>query len=229
MEPVVTALRAESQRLYDKVSILPEAEWDRPSPCRPWTVRELMAHMTAGVGRVAAMLAEPEGAADRLVSAAGYYAPDARFSVRANALRTESAQEGAASHPDGWALAEHFDSVWRAVVAGCDGLPPGRLVRTRHGDPMALGDFLVTRVVEVCVHGFDLAEGLGDEPWPTDEAADVVARLLLDGRPYAVGASVPGMDWDRTTFLRKATGRLPMSAAERAAVQRHGVVRLTLG
>ncbi|MGX1882422.1 maleylpyruvate isomerase N-terminal domain-containing protein [Streptomyces sp. NPDC055287] len=229
-ETVLAAFRAESQRLYEKAGAIPEAEWDRPSPCDPWTVREVFAHLTTAVRRVVDMLAQPEPEPSGvLVTAAGYYAPDARFSPGTNDVRVAAAQDSAAAYDDGRALAEDFDAVWRAVAAACAEEPVERQIRTRHGDPMLLSDFLVTRVVEVCVHGFDVAAGLGHPPWPTGEAADVVARLLLDGRPYDKPVTVSGAGWDRTTFLRKATGRLPMTEIERTAAERHGLRRLTLG
>ncbi|MEN8649886.1 maleylpyruvate isomerase N-terminal domain-containing protein [Streptomyces sp. 21So2-11] len=245
-EAVLVALRAESQRLYEKVDGLPEGEWDRPSPCAPWTVREVFAHLTTAVGRVDSMLVEAEpklepeveaSAPELLVTAAGYYAPDERFSPAANGTGVDSAQEAAVSYADGRSLAEHFDSVWRSVAATCAKETPERRIRTRHGDLMLLGEFLVTRVVEVCVHGFDVAAGLGHEPWPTEEAAEVVARLLLGGRPYEAGRGVgggytgptAGVGWDRTTFLRKATGRLPMTMAERMVAEGQGLHWLTLG
>ncbi|MFJ3877869.1 hypothetical protein ACIPW5_10460 [Streptomyces sp. NPDC090077] len=83
-----------------------------------------------------------------------------------------------------------------------------------------------TRVVEVAVHGLDLAEGLGRPPWLTPQAADVLLELLLgpDG-PAAIGA----LGWDRLSFLRKATGREPLDAAETARVERLGIRWLTLG
>ncbi|WP_434592273.1 maleylpyruvate isomerase N-terminal domain-containing protein [Streptomyces sp. A5-4] len=251
-EAALVALRAESQRLFEKVDGLPEGEWDRPSPCAPWTVREVFAHLTTAVGRVDSMLADPAaepeadagggaepeaGASEMLVTAAGYYARNERFSSTANGARVDAAQESAAGYADGRSLAEDFDAVWRSAAASCAKEPPERRIRTRHGDPMLLSDFLVTRVVEVCVHGFDVAAGLGHQPWPTAEAAEVVARLLLGGRPYEPGhaagggyaGSAAGVGWDRTTFLRKATGRLPMTAAERMAAEGHGLHWLTLG
>jgi hypothetical protein len=53
----------------------------------------------------------------------------------------------------------------------CRAEPEGHVVRTRHSDPMLLSEFLLTRVVEVAVHGLDLADALsasrspGRKPW----------------------------------------------------------------
>src|SRR6202035_6001180 len=76
--------------------------------------------------------------------------------------------------------------------------PPARRVRVlrpRHGDLMLLTGFLRTRVVELAVHGLDLAIGLDRDPWLTPEAASVVADLVLpDGsaaRPRQRPAWVP--------------------------------------
>ncbi|NBM17536.1 maleylpyruvate isomerase N-terminal domain-containing protein [Streptomyces sp. GC420] len=228
-ERVLRALRAESERLFGMVSGIPEPEWDRPSPCPPWTVRDVLAHVTTVVGRVGSMLAEPEPPRSGLVTAVGYYAPDHRFSPGANSARVESAREASAAHRSGQDLAELFDSTWRLAVDRCEREPEGRVVRTRHGDPMLLSQFLVTRVFEVCVHGFDIAEGLGHGPWATEEAQEVVTGLLLDGVGSSGHVPPPGMECDRTTFLRKATGRLPMSAAERLVAERGGLRRLALG
>lgn len=228
------ALRAESERLYEQVSGLPEAEWERPSPCPPWSVREVFAHLTAGLERVGAMLdAAPPVAVGELSTAVDHYAQDVRFTCTPDGRSVELAadvgidapQRYAAGFGDGRALAEHFDGVWRAVVERCAGEPASRVVVTRPGEAMLLGEFLLTRVVEVCVHGFDVAWGLGHAPWPSGEAAAVVCRLLL-GRELLPGELVLG--WDRTTLLRKATGRLPMTAVERVAARRAGVRWLTL-
>jgi hypothetical protein len=44
-------------------------------------------------------------------------------------------------------------------------------VRTRHGDVMLLTEFMRTRVLELAVHGLDLATGLGRDPWLTGAGA----------------------------------------------------------
>ncbi len=81
--------------------------------------------------------------------------------------------------PDGHALAIDFDQTWRRQYERVVVASPRRVVRTRHGDLMLLGDFLVTRVVELGVHGLDLAAALDRAPWLTPQAAGVVAELLM--------------------------------------------------
>ena len=60
-------------------------------------------------------------------------------------------------------------------------------MQTRHGDPMLLAEFLRTRVLELAVHGLDLAAALDREPWMTAPAAGVTEDLLL---PSAAAAGL---------------------------------------
>ena len=92
---------------------------------------------------------------------------------------------------------------------------------------MLLTEFLRTRVLELAVHGLDLAAGLGCQPWLTPAAADLVADVLL---PAAEAARLRGeTGWDLTTMIAKVTGRLPLTAAETALADRHGIHWLRLG
>ena len=219
------AFHVEAQALSRAVAGLSEAEWGRPTRCAPWTVRELLGHVRVGMAWLPGMLAAPPPD-EATVSAVEYYRPDDRFSPRTNAARIGLARDCAAGPASGAALAEDFAATWQGVARLCRAEPSGRVVRTRHGDPMLLSAFLVTRVVEVAVHGLDLADALGRQPWLTPQAGDTVAELLLGpGRPAAAGELV----WDRPTFLRKATGRDPLDAAEAAQVDRLGIRWLTLG
>src|SRR5690606_20027274 len=105
-------------------------------------------------------------------------------------------------------LAAEFADTWRRVEEECRAEPEGRVVRTRHGDSMLLTDFMVTRVVEIAVHGLDLADALGREPWLTPQAGSVLRELLLgaDG-----AAALRALGWDEVDFVRRATGRAPLS------------------
>jgi hypothetical protein len=110
------------------------------------------------------MLTVPEPAGPDLVSAAGYYRADRRFSPATNADRVQSAQRGAAALAGAVARARDFELARRQAELALRDAPPGRVVATRHGDRMLLTEFLRTRVLELAVHGLDLAAALACEP-----------------------------------------------------------------
>lgn len=218
------AFRVESARLTEVMSGLDEAEFDRPTACPPWTARDLLAHVCLGAGRLLAMLDQPAPPRAE-VDAAGYFGRE-KFAPETDAARVGSAQQAAAQATTGHALAAELDRAWRAVEAALAGVPADRVVRTRHGDAMTVADFLVTRVVELGVHGLDLAAATGRQPWLSDAAAAVIADLLGGGRERAVRDQ---LNWERRTFIAKATGRVRLTGAERAKLERLGVRWLSFG
>nr|WP_063783366.1 maleylpyruvate isomerase N-terminal domain-containing protein [Streptomyces sp. XY431] len=224
-DQVLEAFQLECAAVGDAVAGLSEAEWDLPTRCTPWTVRDLLGHVCVVIDWLPAMLDAPEpGEAE--ISAVEYYRPDDRFSQRTNGKRIALAQDRAAEPADGAACAEDFAETWRRVDRLCRAQPDGRTVRTRHGDAMLLSEFVLTRVVEVAVHGLDLADALGREAWLTPAAGDAVTELLL-GAEQALAADK--LEWSRPHFLRKATGREPLTEPEAAQVERLGIRWLALG
>lgn len=222
---VSDVLRGEVERLTGAMTGLSELDWDRPTTCTPWRVRDLLAHVRVVLAWLPEMLAaEPPVHAE--ISATEYYRPDDRFAPETNATRIRIAQEHAAAQVTGERLVEDFAVTWRRVDELCRAEPPDRVVRTRHGDSMLLSEFLRTRVVEVAVHGLDLAAALDRRPWLTGAAAELVEELLVGP---AGAAAVRRLGWDRLTFLRKATGPAPITTVERERIDRLGVRWLTLG
>lgn len=225
---VLEALRAEAEALSQSLSGLDADGWERPTRCAPWDVAALFAHASGTVNRLPAMLAaEPPARAE--VSAAGYYKPDHRFAADVNAVRVGAAQTEAAEVGPARLLRD-FDGIRNSVYAACAAEPATRVVTSRHGDPMLLTDFLVTRVAELGLHGLDLADALEVEPWFTKPAIEVVSELLL-------GADTAGklqrahdeLGWSAMDLIRKATGRAPLTPDEKAAADELGLVWLTLG
>jgi uncharacterized protein (TIGR03083 family) len=224
--PAVDAFATEAGRLAEIISGMDDVALDRASPCPPWTVRELLCHVLIGVGRVPTMLAEPEPSPGPLIDAPKYYRPDRRFSPAANDDRIATAQRAARTAGPAPALVRELDQAWRDAWAVMRGAPQGRVVRTRHGDRMLLTEFVRTRVLELAVHGLDLAAGLDRPPWLTAAAAAVVEELVLS----AGSARLPEeAGWDRPTLLAMATGRLPFRPSDAALMERHGLRRLALG
>ncbi|MFF3845652.1 maleylpyruvate isomerase family mycothiol-dependent enzyme [Streptomyces sp. NPDC002328] len=223
---VVEAFRLEAGQLARAMTGVSAAEWRLPTRCAPWTVSELLAHVRVVIAWLPGMLAAPAPPRAE-VSAVEYYRPDDRFAPGTNAARIALAQDHAAEQLSGAALADNFNTTWQQVERLCQAEPEGRVVRTRHGDPMLLSEFLLTRVVEVAVHGLDLADALGREPWLTSQAADLVQDLLLGGPDGA--PALEKLGWSQLRFLRKATGREPITEEEALEVSSLGVRWLTLG
>jgi len=219
--------RAEAERLSGVLGGLSEPEYLLPTPCPPWNVRGLAAHVRTGAGRLITMLAAPPPTRAE-VDAAAYFGP-AKFAPGTDADRVDTARREGADFDTGRALAEDFDRTWRAAYAAAATAAPDRLVRTRHGDPMTLDEFLVTRVVELGVHGLDLATALGREPWLTAPAGELIAGLLTRAAGEAASGLADELRWDRLTLISKATGRRPLTDAERGELDRRGVRWLAFG
>ena len=221
------AFGAEGRQLSRVLAGLDDAAFARPTACAPWTVAELAYHVRMTMGRLPGMLAAPEPAGSDLVSAAGYYRADQRFSAAANEGRIESAQRGAAALAGAAARARDVEVARRQAELALRDAPPGRVVTTRHSDRMLLREFLRTRVLELAVHGLDLAAALDREPWVTAQAARVTEDLLLP--PPAAGRLRAQTGWDRVGLIARLTGRRPVTPAESELIQSARIGRLALG
>ncbi|MFF0123399.1 maleylpyruvate isomerase N-terminal domain-containing protein [Micromonospora arida] len=218
---VRVAFSAECTQLTEILAELVDADLDRPTDCPPWTVRELIAHIRTGVGRLADMLAAPAPPRPE-VDAAGYFGR-AKFTAQVDADRIAGGRQDALQVGRA-ALATELDRAWRTTDVAVAAAPTDRVVRTRHGDAMLLTEFLRTRVVEVGVHGLDLAAALGRPPWLTPQASAVIADLLTGGKPTPAG-----LRWDELTLIRKTTGRAALTAPEQAAIAAAGFRWLAFG
>jgi uncharacterized protein (TIGR03083 family) len=227
-EMLMDAFGAESGLLSQVAAGTDDAAFARPSPCLPWTVAELLFHVRMTMARLSVMLAAPEPAGSGLVPAPDYYRADQRFSAATNADRIESARHGAAALPDAAARARDFGEARLQAWTLLQAASPGRVVRTRHGDRMLLTEFTRTRVLELAVHGLDLAKALDREPWMTASAAQVTEELLLPSPDAAVELRTTAA-WDQVTLIAKLTGRAATTAAETRLIQSLATQRLALG
>ncbi|MEU7702085.1 sterol carrier family protein [Streptomyces sp. NPDC039028] len=215
------AVLAQFAHVREGVGGLTPEQLDGPTRLGEWTVRDLAAHLTVALSSLARRLAEPEPARRELAlldwpaataSAAASIDEDARAVDTADlpALFAEAAER------------------YEAALAG---VPDERLVATRFG-AMTVGDFLVTRTVELVVHTDDL-NAATDAGVPQDrQALAACTRLLADALaakapggavevripPFAVVQCVEGprhtrgtppnvVETDPLTWIRLATGR----------------------
>ncbi|MER7003811.1 maleylpyruvate isomerase N-terminal domain-containing protein [Dactylosporangium sp. NPDC000555] len=221
---VLTAFRDEADAFVAALDGLTAHAWERPTRCVPWQVRDVVGHVITTLARVPEMVAAP--APDRPdTTATSYYRADQRFSEPANAERVRTANRRA-SDVEAVALVHDLTETVRTVIASCRHEPADRVVRTRHGDAMLLSDFLTTRVVELAVHGLDVADAVGHQPWLTAAAAEHLQELLF-GPDWRT--TVATLGWDPVVLLRKATGRASATAEELTELARLGLRGLTFG
>ncbi|MFI2784113.1 maleylpyruvate isomerase family mycothiol-dependent enzyme [Streptomyces sp. ALB3] len=219
------AVLAQFDRIREAVAGLTEDQLAGPSGLGEWTVRELAVHLTMALDRVSRQLVlpEPPGPKPQLTllewpfSTAG----------RAKGIADE-ARELAEARPDLVALYGETADRFGRLVPGSEG---DRLVTTGAGT-MRLGDFLVTRTVELVVHTDDLSRATGlDIPYDR-QALAACTRLLADALadrapggsvevrvpPFAVVQCLGGpkhtrgtppnvVETDPLTWMRLATGR----------------------
>lgn len=111
MDTVRVAFRDECARLEGVLRGLDAADLDRPTPCPPWAVRDLLAHVRTGAGRLVGMLAAP--APERAeVDAAGYFGA-AKFAPEVDRDRIDGARREARALPG---VPEVAEEIGRAHV-----------------------------------------------------------------------------------------------------------------
>jgi uncharacterized protein (TIGR03083 family) len=224
---VTGALAAEADALSAALAGLTAADLDLASPCPPWTVAELTCHVIIGARRIADTLRAPNDPAAPVIATVGYYRPDERFSAAVDADRIHAARDLASRLGGPNAIRAELALACAESVGLLTRAPAGRIVRTRHGDWMLLTDFARTRVVELGLHGLDLANALDWPPWLTGEAATVLEELLLPaGNATRLRAR---LGCDRAALIALLTGRADPAPAQAAVLATAGAVRLALG
>ncbi len=224
---VAAVVAAEAAALCAALAGLTAADLDRASPCPPWTAGELTCHVIVAARRVAQVLGAADDPAATVITTVDYYRPGERFSAAVDADRIAAAQHLARRLGSPDAIRAELARACAEAVGLLTQAPAGRTVRSHHGDRMLLTDFARTRVVELALHGLDLAMALGRPRWLTGEAASVLEELVL---PPATAARLRAeLGCDRATLVAMLTGRAIPSAAQAAALARAGPVRLALG
>ncbi|MER5551311.1 sterol carrier family protein [Streptomyces sp. NPDC002793] len=231
-----SAVLAQFDRVREGVAALTEDQLAAPSGLGEWTVRDLVAHMTSALERVSRAMEQPAPSGGPKPEIALLEWP---FSTAGSARGiADDARELAEAHPDLDALYAETAARFAESVPTDDG---DRLVATRAGT-MRLGDFLVTRTVELVVHTDDLDRAAGLSIGHDRQALAACTRLLADALadrapggsvevrvpPFAVVQCIGGpkhtrgtppnvVETDPLTWVRLATGRTRWAEALDAA------------
>lgn len=149
-------------------------EWDQGG-LGEWSVRELVAHTGRAFRTVADYLAGETKDPTEVATAAQYFrivlAEQTPHAHIANRARAESRE-----HED-WVIAT--DQLWAAAELALGRATGASTVHTFVGE-MRLDQYLATRVVELVVHGTDLARAIDLPSPPPFEAAKVAVGVLVD-------------------------------------------------
>ncbi|WP_256103766.1 maleylpyruvate isomerase family mycothiol-dependent enzyme [Streptomyces sp. ODS05-4] len=227
------AVLAQFDHVRAAVLALTPEQLDQPTRLGAWTVRELAAHITMAVRSVIRGVNAP-APVTRDLTLHQWPTATRRFAADVDHDTREIA-EAAADTPE--ALAALYAQTGRDLAAALAGASDERLITTRFGG-VRLGDFLVTRTVELTVHTDDLNDAAGLAVPFDRQALAACVRLLADTLataapggavevripPFAVVQCVEGprhtrgtppnvVETDPLTWVRLATGRTEWGAA----------------
>ena len=216
LDELIAALRGECHNVTECLGECPEEAFVRRTRCPEWNAKELLGHVYRAVDRIDVYLSEPAPTAATHDGVTYFRSFDPLPGSTSSLGVAVRGREEAAAFPTARALVEAWNGRWPAVLERSATTDPARLVMT-FGPTIRFDEYLRTRVLEVTVHGLDLADGLDIEPWATAAGRSVTAGILrgLAGEPDDGPDGVP---WESIAVIEAATGRAALSEETRRAL-----------
>ncbi|CAL9665508.1 hypothetical protein SUDANB176_07201 [Streptomyces sp. enrichment culture] len=191
------------------VAETPDEDFERPSGCSGWLVRDLVCHLVVDAQDVLITLVTP-AEDEPTVDAVTYWnlvePPTGEDPLDALIPRL------AAAYGEPQWLKFHFDDVGSAAGRAAELADPATRVSTR-GEVLTVGDYLSAYVLEWTLHHLDLIAHLPSAAEPPAETL-AAARTSLE---RIAGAPFPASFSDKDALL-VGTGRRTPADAERAAL-----------
>ncbi|MFE1772044.1 maleylpyruvate isomerase N-terminal domain-containing protein [Streptomyces sp. NPDC059008] len=196
--------------LRTAVAELPDKDFERPSGCTGWLVRDLVCHLVIDAQDVLITLVTP-AEAEPTVDAVTYWKvgeqpPTGDDPLDALIVRL------AAAYEEPHLLKFHLDDVGSAAGRAAELADRGARVSTQD-EVLTVGDYLTAYVLEWTLHHLDLIAHLPDAARPPAEAL-ARSRALLE---QIAGAAFPASFSDQDALL-VGTGRRAPTGEERAAL-----------
>ncbi|WP_119729962.1 maleylpyruvate isomerase N-terminal domain-containing protein [Thermomonospora amylolytica] len=195
--------------LRTAVAEIPDEDFDRPSGCTGWLVRDLVCHLLIGAQDVLITLvtpAESEPTADAVTYWHLVEPPTGEDPLDALIPRL------AAAYGEPRWLKFHFDDVGSAAGRAAALADPAARVGTRD-QVLTVGDYLTAYVLEWTLHHLDLIAHLPSAAEPPAETL-AAARALLE---KIAGTPFPAPFSDKDALLI-GTGRRTPTDAQKAAL-----------
>jgi hypothetical protein len=180
-----------------------------PSRCAGWAAVDTLCHLHMGLQEMLTGFVSPtddEPTVDFASYWTAFAAAEADPDPVPGMLRTRRV---ASSYSRPTNLLRHMTPTLQAVRSAAGASDPAARLRFQ-GFVLTVDDFATTWAVETVIHHLDVVDGDDSLPGPASQglfdARRTVERLL--------GSELPAA-WDDTTATLKATGRLPLDAADR--------------
>jgi uncharacterized protein (TIGR03083 family) len=161
-DEVVRLIGDQRAALLTAIASAGSADWDRPTVCAPWNVKDVLAHMVEGelnVGRLYRGEVREQGYIDPEEGIAKWRA------LPGEAVRAALWQHGTAAQR---VLDAMTEEVWRTPIKAFGCREIRQLVRLH--------------LFDISVHGHDLTEALGTEPvW--EQALPFLAEFVVRAAP----------------------------------------------
>ncbi|OKI26022.1 maleylpyruvate isomerase [Streptomyces sp. CB03578] len=196
--------------LRTAVADLCDQDFEQPSGCAGWLVRDLVCHLVIDAQDVLITLATPVEA-EPTVDAVTYWNVDDRPPTGQDPLDALTVRL-AAAYGDPHLLRFHLDDVGSAAGRAAALADPGVRVGTR-GEVLTVADYLDAYVLEWTLHHLDLTAHLPAVAGPPAEGT-ARSRAMLE---TITGAAFPASFTD-TDALLVGTGRRAPTGAERTAL-----------
>ena len=159
LEAIRRDLGSEHAELDAVVSELTDAEWDAPTPARPWTVRHQIAHLAFFDDCARQASADPDGFSASLAEIS-----DLDEYVNGPLRRADEKPPSA--------TLEWWRKARARMLETFSGLAPDVRIPW-YGPPMSPASFMSARLMETWAHGQDILDGLGTQRDPTDRLVHV--------------------------------------------------------
>ncbi|WP_432176378.1 maleylpyruvate isomerase N-terminal domain-containing protein [Streptomyces sp. Tue6028] len=196
--------------LRTAVAELPDKDFDRPSGCAGWLVRDVACHLVIDAQDVLITLVTPADT-EPTVDAVTYWKVADRPPTGEDPLDALIVRLAAAYGEPGL-LKFHLDDVGSAAGRAAELADPGALVSTRD-EVLTAGDYLTAYVLEWTLHHLDLVAYVPDAAQPPAEGL-ARSRSMLE---KIAGVPFPVSFGDKDALL-VGTGRRAPTDAEKAAL-----------
>ncbi|MGW7486417.1 maleylpyruvate isomerase N-terminal domain-containing protein [Streptomyces sp. NPDC054786] len=196
--------------LRTAVAELPDKDFEQPSGCTGWLVRDLVCHLVIDAQDVLITLATPTGT-EPTVNAVTYWNVEDQPPTGADPLDALIVRL-AAAYEEPRLLKFHLDDVGSAAGRAAELADPGVRVSTRD-EVLTVGDYLTAYVLEWTLHHLDLIACLPDAAEPPTESL-ARSRAMLE---EIADAAFPASFTDKDALL-VGTGRRAPTDREKAAL-----------